>query len=102
MRRPPPFVIGFFLFAAILPAAMVSWRLVNQAIPERAKKANVKRALEIEAESKNTPDATVTKTGTTGAEGFGNENKRCMTLDGKIFVWDSPNVPFAAATCSRF
>ena len=100
---PANLVLGCLVFLAAFGGLVASCLVVNAAIPPKISRKTITPAQQTAAKMGSKPLSDI-------ADGSGSlheaqpeapglAGRTCVNLDGKIFGWDWPNVPFGAIEC---
>jgi hypothetical protein len=95
---PAKFVVGCCVLLAALGGLVVSNHVVNAMIP--MKSSRVTKSATVQPKSPIDTPVTGEHPYDANAEAAIPTGRLCTDLDGKIFGWNWPNVPFGTATCS--
>lgn len=98
-------ILGALISCLVAAGFLASFHAVNEAIPLRASRSEALEAQSVtHKEDRIQKENVVSKAEPSAGTAAGPEphlTRICTNLDGKPFVWDWPNVPFATLSCDN-
>jgi hypothetical protein len=98
---PANLVLGCLVFLAAFGGLVASCLVVNAAIPPKISRKTIAPAQQTAAKIGSKPLSDIADGGGSlhEAQSEAPRGRLCVNLDGKIFGWEWPNVPFGAIAC---
>lgn len=97
---PANLVLGCLVFLAAFGGLVASCLVVNAAIPPKISRKTIAPAQQTAGKIGSKPLSDIADGGSEAhSEAPRLAGRTCVNLDGKIFGWDWPNVPFGAIEC---
>jgi hypothetical protein len=100
---PANLILGCSVFLAALGGLVASCLVVDATIPPKISHKTMAAAHQAPAKIESTPLSDIAgndgSSRETRSKGPRPSGRLCVNLDGKIFGWDWPNIPFGAIEC---